>query len=204
MLCLAAILLLASCSNKFSLVKRKYNKGYYIATNKKMNTPDGVKDAGKQSSLTQEVVAKVSNSSVDQTVPDNFIKTNEDQINILPVTITGNKTLKKTNAPKLQTSANPEVVVRQNTIRDVPDEDKTRSEQKATDSDVNMVLLVILAIFIPPLAVYLKHRTIDKWFWITLILSLLGWGFFMFSAFGGLFGLAAIVIAILYVLDMIN
>ena len=31
---LLAVLLLGSCSNKFSLVKRKYNKGYYLDMSK--------------------------------------------------------------------------------------------------------------------------------------------------------------------------
>jgi uncharacterized membrane protein YqaE (UPF0057 family) len=38
----------------------------------------------------------------------------------------------------------------------------------------NKVILVILCLFIPPLAVYLKKGTIDNDFWINLVLTFLG------------------------------
>lgn len=43
------------------------------------------------------------------------------------------------------------------------------------DTDTSMVLLVILAILLPPLAVYLKEGEINSRFWISLILTLLFW-----------------------------
>jgi uncharacterized membrane protein YqaE (UPF0057 family) len=38
----------------------------------------------------------------------------------------------------------------------------------------NKVILVILCLFIPPLAVYLKKGAIDNDFWINLVLTFLG------------------------------
>jgi uncharacterized membrane protein YqaE (UPF0057 family) len=73
----------------------------------------------------------------------------------------------------------------------------------STDPDVMLVILVVLAIFIPPLAIYLKDNATNKWFWITLILCIFGGGF-IFGGIGYGFGLlwfTAIVIAILDVLD---
>jgi uncharacterized membrane protein YqaE (UPF0057 family) len=46
---------------------------------------------------------------------------------------------------------------------------------RAADSDTNTILLVILAIFIPPLAVYLHQNEINSKFWISLVLTLLFW-----------------------------
>jgi uncharacterized membrane protein YqaE (UPF0057 family) len=43
------------------------------------------------------------------------------------------------------------------------------------DTDTSMVLLVILAILLPPLAVYLKEGEINSRFWLSLILTLLFW-----------------------------
>ena len=43
------------------------------------------------------------------------------------------------------------------------------------DTDTSMLLLVILAILLPPLAVYLKEGEINSRFWISLILTLLFW-----------------------------
>lgn len=48
-------------------------------------------------------------------------------------------------------------------------------EEKATgEVSTNTILLVVLAIFIPPLAVYLHEGVINSRFWISLILTLLG------------------------------
>lgn len=42
-------------------------------------------------------------------------------------------------------------------------------------ADTNTLLLVILAILLPPLAVYLHQGEINNKFWISLLLSLLFW-----------------------------
>jgi uncharacterized membrane protein YqaE (UPF0057 family) len=42
-----------------------------------------------------------------------------------------------------------------------------------SDDDARLVLLVILAILLPPLAVFLKQGEIDVKFWISLALCLL-------------------------------
>lgn len=49
---------------------------------------------------------------------------------------------------------------------------KAQKKMRA-DSDVELLLLVILAILLPPLAVFLKEGQITVKFWISLILSLL-------------------------------
>jgi uncharacterized membrane protein YqaE (UPF0057 family) len=51
-----------------------------------------------------------------------------------------------------------------------------RADKRAgRDTDTSMVLLVILAILLPPLAVYLKEGEINSRFWLSLILTLLFW-----------------------------
>jgi len=70
--------------------------------------------------------------------------------------------------------------------------------------DANLVILVILAIILPPLGVYLKDGSITGLFWLTLILCLVGGGGIIGLGFyfGGLYGLAAIL-ALLRVFDII-
>ncbi|MCX8020005.1 MAG: YqaE/Pmp3 family membrane protein [Chitinophagaceae bacterium] len=52
------------------------------------------------------------------------------------------------------------------------------------DGDTETLVLVVLAILIPPLAVYLHERELNSKFWITLLLFLLGLaGAFFFSWF---------------------
>ncbi|MBC7850389.1 MAG: YqaE/Pmp3 family membrane protein [Chitinophagaceae bacterium] len=51
-----------------------------------------------------------------------------------------------------------------------------KSEKRAGKAaDDNTVLLAILAILLPPLAVYLKEGEINSKFWISLILTLIFW-----------------------------
>lgn len=38
----------------------------------------------------------------------------------------------------------------------------------------NKIVQVIVSLFIPPLAVYMKKRAIDNTFWINVVLTLLG------------------------------
>ena len=50
-----------------------------------------------------------------------------------------------------------------------------KSQEQGYEADTNTILLVILAILLPPLAVYLHEGEINTKFWIALILWLLGW-----------------------------
>ena len=53
---------------------------------------------------------------------------------------------------------------------------EVKKEIKANgDPSTNTLLLVILAILLPPLAVYLHQGVINNKFWISLILTLLFW-----------------------------
>ncbi len=61
-------------------------------------------------------------------------------------------------------------------IKDVKAEIKKFNEAKKSgaDADTNLLLLVLLAILLPPVAVYLYEGEINNRFWISLILTLLG------------------------------
>ena len=51
-----------------------------------------------------------------------------------------------------------------------------KADKKAgMQADTNTLLLVILAILLPPLAVYLHEGAINNRFWISLLLTLLFW-----------------------------
>ena len=62
-------------------------------------------------------------------------------------------------------------------IKEVKKEMKEfKAEKKAgKEPSTNTLLLVILAILLPPLAVYLHEGVINNKFWISLILTLLFW-----------------------------
>ena len=50
-----------------------------------------------------------------------------------------------------------------------------KAEKAAGDSGTNTILLAILAILLPPLAVYLHENAINTKFWLSLLLTLLFW-----------------------------
>ena len=54
---------------------------------------------------------------------------------------------------------------------------KEYKAQKANGDDVstNQILLVILAVLLPPLAVYLHENALNSKFWLSLLLTLLFW-----------------------------
>lgn len=62
-------------------------------------------------------------------------------------------------------------------IKEVKKEIKAfKAERKANNEpSTNTLLLVILAILLPPLAVYLHQGEINSKFWISLLLTLLFW-----------------------------
>lgn len=82
---------------------------------------------------------------------------------------------------------------------------KVTKKQPAGGADGAMlIVLVILAIIIPPLAVFI-YEGASKRFIIDLILAILGWGigFWLLGGLGWIAGLAAIIYALLIVLGAI-
>jgi uncharacterized membrane protein YqaE (UPF0057 family) len=76
--------------------------------------------------------------------------------------------------------------------------DFKKERRKGNDPDVDTLLLVILAILLPPLAVYLHQGETNQKFWITTLLFVLGIiGVFLIS---WLLWLAAVVYALIVIL----
>lgn len=82
---------------------------------------------------------------------------------------------------------------------------KQKSNQPAPADDMLMlILLVVLALIIPPLAVFIYEGASTR-FWIDLILAILGYGvgIWLLGGLGWLCGLAAVIYALLIVLEVI-
>ncbi len=76
------------------------------------------------------------------------------------------------------------------------------NHSNSSSSGLELILLVLLAIILPPLAVYLFQEG-SSIFIIDLILFLIGWSSLWFFNLGGLAALAAVVIALLVVFGII-
>jgi uncharacterized membrane protein YqaE (UPF0057 family) len=76
--------------------------------------------------------------------------------------------------------------------------DFKREKKKGNDPEVETLLLVIIALLIPPLAVYLHQGETNQKFWITTLLFVIGiLGAFLFS---WLLILASIIYALIVIL----
>ncbi|HRE73749.1 MAG TPA: YqaE/Pmp3 family membrane protein [Flavobacteriales bacterium] len=118
---------------------------------------------------------------------------------VVPATKKGNNNENYVDAPAAITETTTETVA-----TEAEKAEAEKNNDATNGADTNTILLVILALFIPPLAVFLKDGSVSTMFWITLILCIIGGGFLW--GWGGYFGLGyliAIILAILYVLDMI-
>jgi uncharacterized membrane protein YqaE (UPF0057 family) len=171
LLSLATVFVLASCSSKISLVKRKYNKGFYVSVNKKSpsarseHSPATHRSAVAETPVVQVVAASRTDASP-QTVKADFRKVAPTVSAIKPL-----KTAVSAHAAVAEVKPVQLVSSHRNSVKPL-----TLPENRmAADSDVNTVLIAILCIFIPPLAVFLYQNSLTIDFWIDLLLTFLFW-----------------------------
>lgn len=217
-LSLIAGIILASCSTGNDVVrgrgiqKRKYNDGYYISWKK---------NNGKSEADSKESVKNSSEENLAENKSEN-LKTNiqpENEKTLSYIVETGNEdfmlTQEELNTENESNEISSPLVVTKPGIRamtikpgrllETATNIKKVSENSGASGDVMLILLVILAIILPPLAVFLFEGATGR-FWITLILWLLGWGVGWYIFHGGLAGLCslvAIIFALLIVLGVI-
>lgn len=220
-----SILLLVSCGTSHSVVvgglfqKRKYNKGYHFS--KKSNykpvkktvneeiifsSSDSANDteSSQEINLTQSETLITSGNEISSTETFN---TEKKEVMVTEVD------LKQTNKPFLKnirtlgTHDLPHRDLMQKIVRKSPVKIFSKgstSELSQSASDIAIILLVIIAIFIPPLAVFLYEGATSR-FWIDLILAIIGWsvGWYLLGALAWLAGLLAVIYAILIVVGAI-
>lgn len=88
-------------------------------------------------------------------------------------------------------------------IKDVKDQIKS-SEKSTMSSDAKLILSIIIALFIPPLGVFLAFEAINDKFWISLILTIasiivVGGLFFAVHNLSYLLWLAAVIYSIIVI-----
>lgn len=189
---LATIVLLASCNN-FHIEKRHYRNGFYVDLGHNRDDHGSV-TSNKQESAEVAFTTHVEEPAPDvvpqEVVPaiDHALLVSEADDEAPAATSNDDKNVRTQDEM-------PRTVIKQG------DEQSRDSNTPQAPSDTMLIIEVILAIIIPPLAVFL-HEGITARFWITLILCLLGGGFIFYPVIGGLWFIAAII-ALLVVLDAI-
>jgi uncharacterized membrane protein YqaE (UPF0057 family) len=208
-------LILGSCGTSNDVVgggifqKRKYNKGFYWNRNANTKDSETVKFEEVKGSDVEYAMEQESASSA-ITVQDAYasVETSQDvaSVNEGEVAVTMNDaavvSVKNSAASEV---ANSETSTGKFSVFKAKKEAVkfVKKNSSSPASDVATILLVILAILIPPLAVLLFEGITSR-FWIDLILAILGWG--AYGILGGIFwlcGLIAIIYALLIVLNVI-
>ena len=188
-----------------TIEKRHYKGGYYIDFGKK-------KAEAKATSAKQTIpaIGTSANSTIALTTPSA-----DEQMQMVPVTNYANTPAQKQSKSKAShhsliersVIAAAKSISNNNSasyINDVvasPDVINSTKNVEGGGGTVPLILLVILAIFISPLAVYLHDGQIAPHFWWVLVLWLLGGGLaFGVGYYGGLLLLIAIIWALIIVL----
>lgn len=190
-----------SCSS-FRIEKRHYKNGYYVNLNGGKNHGGASVAAVSQGAEKTADVPRAENLPIAKTEVVDFASASQPEVVSNQTQVEGS-TISSTSPPASTISTEPAVADK--VIRS----EKNRSATESTDAeptagdDTETILLVVLAIFLSPLAVYLKEGA-SKRFWIDLICWLIGGGFFLTPFFyGGGLWLFAVVFALLIVLDII-
>lgn len=195
-LVLILVATLSSCG-ALRVEKRHYRNGFYVDFN---NNQHKTADADHQSEAALEPATNdvnpepgsAAHASPDAVAPSDVQPS--EQHAVQPA-----KTAERAAEQPVSISVNAPSVDQPSAQHQQP-EQTNESSAGAADSDVMLIVLVILAIIIPPLAVYLKEGLTAR-FWLILILSILGGGFFFYPVIGGLW-LVAVILALLIVLDI--
>jgi uncharacterized membrane protein YqaE (UPF0057 family) len=189
-LILVLVAALSSCG-ALRVEKRHYRNGFYVDFNKNQHKTAGV-DHQAQAAV-EPVIRDVNPDPVNEAKESPKAEENvltSEQHAVQPAKVTEQPQTIEVNVPSVD----------QPSPKDQQQEQTQESPAGAADSDVMLIVLIILAIIIPPLAVYLKEGLTGR-FWLILILSILGGGFFFYPVFGGLW-LLAVILALLIVLDI--
>lgn len=190
---LVAIILLSSCASKFSMQKRKYNKGFYFASSKgnKSKSNEATQLAVKPSSLKSKPVVNLPLESRAAEPEIAYTPTHENTSLKVNTTITTK--LSHTSQNALVASAINKPVVTNHSYKKLSDNQVNLIKSSKKSGGANIIVLVILSLFpiLCLIAVYLHDgKSITLNFWIDLLLHL---------TFIGM-----IIFALLVVLDVVN
>ncbi len=186
---IAIVALASSCSTSNDVAsnrgiqKRKYNKGFFVSKNAKgLNHQN--KDEQTKAVVIKEEVAEVINTqeNVQNEVATEVKTTEVNNITAVETPVNNDNNTESFNDNTSKTTNNNSETIEDDvtenkivTKKDVKKQIRNHKKQKDNSnsgSDVDLVVLVILAIFLPPLAVFLYEGATTR-FWINLILTIL-------------------------------
>lgn len=217
-LMIASVLILGACATSNDVVsnrlisKRKYEKGFHI--NKKSHLKSSNEELANENLTKEKDFEKkerlfASNNEKKTTktaVKIEELETSVESSEYTSSTINSESTIASVDGPesnsilKSEPSRVQRAIEKENAQKEVVVEQSKGAQPSGT---AELVLLIILALFIPPLAIVI-YSGATTWFWVDLILFIVAIGG-IFSPFRliGLAGLAAVIIAFLVIFDVI-
>lgn len=178
------VTILFSCSTSNEVVqnglfqKRKYNKGWHLnkSTTVKAKKGENIaqtyeKSKGEENNMEDANMADTENKK-EKSVSSQFVSTKEETINEVVLFASNNENIKEVISTNEFEAIEADLIkITETKPVEVSKVDKQNSRN---DDDAYFILLVILALILPPLAVYLIDG-MGNTFWLSVVLTLLFW-----------------------------
>lgn len=166
---LALAILISSCGNKMTLLKRHYTKGYYMHHSKQNEKTASKASISPVDKMEPTITAF---SATEKTLKAEYsasLKPAESEVKIAKRTF-------QSNLSNHIQAIHSVVLPVQQKVQFVSEKKSYELQNKNSSSGDSMdIVLILLCIFIPFLAVFLKEDDITNHFWIDLILCLFFW-----------------------------
>ena len=207
----AALMILLSSCGSLSISQKRYSRGLNIDWFSKKDEPrktpqpkvKKVKEAPAETVVADEkpisqVFESVEEIQTVQNAQDNSTVTENQSA---PAQSKTSSVKRHAKASKLATAFKAKELRKE--LKQKLNVSKKTEAENQTSADENLILLVILALFIPPLAVYLFYGSPETHFWINLILFLIFGGLWFGGGFFYGIGIA-VIHALLVIFEVIG
>jgi uncharacterized membrane protein YqaE (UPF0057 family) len=206
-------MILSACSTSNEVVggvfqKRKHTGGVYWDRTEKVKTSAQKEeeemefDIYKLEEAKQKKYASVTTIKSETQTPENTVVASAESEDFDDLVVT------EESKPVIEATVSTTTTENEKTVASTKNNKEVKKfgskKTNPVDEDVMLIILVILAILIPPLAVFIYEGATNR-FWIDLVLAILGFGvgFWLLGGLGWLCGLAAVIYALLIVLEVI-
>tara|TARA_B110000211_G_C13950293_1_gene495849 strand:+ start:198 stop:839 length:642 start_codon:yes stop_codon:yes gene_type:complete len=197
------IAVLSSCNSSIQIVKKRHSNGYYVSVGSDIHTNTNSTVLAPAPKAEKEIEL-LDAAPVNESIESEEISTTEKIVVASNETSNKPSTETKTQSQNVSGKAKTKKESKFSKFKKIKALKKELKKSENNDIDTNTLLLLILAILLPPLAVYLM-KGISNDFWLNLILAILGWGILGIVAASSIWfgGIVAIVHALLLLFGII-
>jgi uncharacterized membrane protein YqaE (UPF0057 family) len=210
LLIVSAVLMLLSSCGSLSITQKRYSRGLNIDWFSAKDDAAPAKTSKKKQTPVKSESIAVEMSQAKQEVPieqvAEVVETNQVDLATAEIATPELKQVSTSNKQALElrkvSKELPSAVVAKKESKSKLNRIKqTLKAAKKADSDVGTLILIILAIIVPPLAVFLYYMELNAQFWLNILLVVLAVVLWPIS---NLLILAAVIHALMVVLGMIG